>query len=110
MNDTMFSQDQKTPCPAISENIYQILIAYNRQTARGAMECDTLNSKNSFSLNRYCHFFLASTLRILAVKPNVLGEHIVGNGDHIAWTAMRAIKRIAKSMEMAARKSNKRLF
>ena len=35
MNDTMFSQDQKTPCPAISENIYQILIAYNRQTARG---------------------------------------------------------------------------
>ena len=41
----MFSQDQKTPCPAISENIYQILIADNRQTARGAMECAKLKEQ-----------------------------------------------------------------
>ena len=56
--------------------ITQTFIAYNRQTARGAMGCDTLNTKNAFSFNRYCFFFfLASTPRILAVKSNVLDEH-----------------------------------
>ena len=59
--------------------ITQICIAYNRQTAGGAMGCDTLNTKNTFSFNRYCifffFFFLANTPRILAMKSNLLDEH-----------------------------------
>ena len=71
--------------------ITQICIANNRQTARGAMGCDTLNTKNTFSFNRYCifFFFLASTPRILAMKSNVLDEHNVGNGGQIRISRAR---------------------
>ena len=74
--------------------ITQICIAYNRQTARGAMGCDTLNTKNTFFFNRYSiFFFLASTPRILAVKWNVLDEHATWVMATVwKWLQEKAIK------------------
>ena len=54
--------------------IAQTLIVNNRQTVRGAMGYDTLNQRVAFPLiDTAIH--LANTLRILALKSNVLGEH-----------------------------------